>query len=109
MVIYSKIFLKNYIGITLFPFIILCSSVKKTNKLKKKIIVNHERIHLAQQKEMLVLPFYVVYLLSYFINLVKYRNHNKAYRNIVFEKEAYSNEKNLNYLETRKFFAWIRR
>ncbi len=109
MIIYSKILFKNYVGITLFPFIVLRSSVKKTNKLKKKIIVNHERIHLAQQREMFVLPFYMVYLANYLINLVRYRNHDKAYRNIVFEREAYANERNLKYLKNRKRFAWIRR
>jgi hypothetical protein len=29
----------------------------------------------------------------------------KEYKNISFEKEAYSNEDNLDYLKTRKWFA----
>ncbi len=104
MILYSKYFLKNYVGITLYPFIILDAKVKCTNK--EKYIINHERIHFAQQKEMLVFLFYIVYLVNYLTNFVRYKKHRKAYRNIVFEREAYSNERNLNYLERRKKFAW---
>jgi len=31
-----------------------------------------------------------------------------AYRNISFEREAYSNEKDLSYLDNRKIFAWTK-
>jgi len=30
----------------------------------------------------------------------------KGYRNISFEKEAYANEKDLNYLKNRRAYAW---
>ena len=90
-------------GITLFPFIV----IKHKNLRLDKSIINHEHIHLRQQLEMLVIPFYVFYLLHYVINLVKYQHHEKAYRNICFEREAYNNESNLNYLHSRKWFAWL--
>ena len=31
-----------------------------------------------------------------------------AYRNISFEREAYANQRNLNYLESRPMYAWRR-
>lgn len=32
----------------------------------------------------------------------------KGYENISLEKEAYNNENNLDYLKSRKHFAWIK-
>lgn len=99
--IYSKLHVS---GITLFPFIILQSKAL----LQDKTFVNHEHIHLRQQLEMLILPFYLFYLIHYGINLLKYKNHDTAYRNIVFEKEAYQNEDKLDYLAKRPLFNWLR-
>jgi len=91
-------------GMALFPFILV-----KTQKLKtNKTLINHENIHLRQQLELLLIPFYILYLLNYLLNLLYYMNHDKAYRNIVFEREAYSNERNHDYLKTRKFWDWVR-
>lgn len=91
-------------GMALFPFILV-----KTNTLKfNKSVINHEKIHLRQQLELLLVPFYTLYLLNYLLNLLYYMQHDKAYRNIVFEREAYVNERNLDYLKHRRFWGWIR-
>lgn len=66
------------------------------------VVENHERIHLQQQKELTPFVFLIQYLFSYISNLTKYGNHNKAYKNIYFEREAYHNESNLNYISTRE-------
>lgn len=71
-----------------------------------KYVVNHERIHTAQQRELLFIPFYIIYLIEWLIRLMQYRNRNDAYMNISFEREAYAHGHNLNYLSNRKFFAW---
>ncbi|MEI6754715.1 MAG: hypothetical protein WCK78_16305 [Paludibacter sp.] len=89
-------------GITLFPFIILREKALKQDKR----IMNHERIHIRQQVELLVLPFYVVYLIEYAVGLIKYRNKMKAYLNISFEREAYRHDANLDYLKKRQWWAW---
>ena len=52
----------------------------------------HEMVHQKQMDEYGVLKFYIIYLKDYFLNLVKYRNHDKAYFNIPFEVEAYSQQ-----------------
>tara|TARA_R110000822_G_scaffold161_1_gene724 strand:- start:27820 stop:28191 length:372 start_codon:yes stop_codon:yes gene_type:complete len=96
-------------GITLWPFIILREKYRgKTNywKLRAQRIINHETIHIEQQKELLVIPFYVLYILEYVIKLPFYGK--KAYYNISFEREAYSNELNKEYLSQRKRYAWIK-
>ncbi|MEX0995648.1 MAG: hypothetical protein WDZ45_01210 [Flavobacteriaceae bacterium] len=69
--------------------------------------MNHERIHLRQQLELLILPFYLWYGLEFLLRLLYFRNRYKAYRNISFEREAYSNEADLYYLKRRKFWAFI--
>lgn len=93
---------KGYTGITIFPFVFL-----KNNALKRNtVLVNHEKIHLKQQLELLVLPFYILYGIEFFIRLVKYKNWYLAYKNISFEREAYRNECNLNYIESRPYWGF---
>lgn len=94
---------RRFKGMSLWPFLIM-----KTKDLKKdRIFIDHERIHLRQQVELLVLPFYIWYLLEYLIRLLQYRNQMQAYRNISFEKEAYRRERQKDYLTHRRFWAFL--
>lgn len=88
---------KGYRAITLYPFIFVRNASDKYDK----VLINHEHIHLRQQKELLVLPFYIWYFLDFLFKYLRYRNWNKAYRNIIFEREAYNNQSNLDYLKVR--------
>lgn len=72
------------------------------------ITLNHEKIHTAQMKEMLYIFFYVWYVIEWFIRLFAFKGAKFAYRNISFEREAYSNDKDQDYLNTRKRFAFTR-
>jgi len=81
-------------AIAIFPFIFIHPDTKVTPRL-----INHERIHLRQQLEMLVIPFYVWYLIEYF---------TVGYEQNRFELEAYDNDYDLNYLSKRKWFAFIK-
>lgn len=90
-------------GMAIFPFILL----RKEEYKRNRVLINHERIHLQQQLELLIIPFYLLYLINYLYNLVLYREHHKAYLNIVFEREAYKKEGDLQYLRKRRFFAWF--
>ena len=91
-------------GMALFPFILVRKAGHKTDPR----LINHEKIHLAQQLELLILPFYLLYQLHYLVNLIRYRKHDRAYRNIVFEKEAYAMESCPEYLKNRPFWAWAK-
>lgn len=93
-----------YSAIALYPFVLVKNQALKQNE----VLIHHERIHLRQQIELLIIFFYLLYALNYLMNLIWYRNHYKAYREIVFEKEAYEMEKNLDYLQSRKCFSFIR-
>jgi len=95
-------FLK-YRGMALFPLIL----VKTEKDRKDEYLINHEKIHLRQQLELLILPFYLFYLLNYLYNLITSFDHEKAYRNIIFEQEAYDHETELNYLQNRRIFNFL--
>ena len=105
MIILNKYLVPNgYSGITVFPFIFLKYKVLKHNE----VIINHEKIHLRQQLELLVITFYVFYLIEFLIRLIKYKNWNLAYKNISFEGEAYKNESYLDYLNHRKSWQFLK-
>lgn len=87
----------------MFPFILL----RKKELRHNPILINHEKIHLRQQLEFLILPFYIWYLSEYYIKYLKYKNPDLAYRNISFEREAYDNDQNLDYLKKRKIWSFI--
>lgn len=73
--------------------------------------IRHESIHTEQGKEMLWIFFYLWYCIEYIMRLIQFRfNHSTAYRNISFEREAYTNEGDVLYLSTnRRPYAWLRR
>jgi len=85
---------QNIRAIALWPNIYVAS-----NTIIDDELINHEKIHLTQQKELLILPFYIWYLIELY---------TKGYRNISFEKEAYANEHNLTYLNNRRIFSFIK-
>ena len=95
---------KGYIGITLYPFII----VRSKQLMQHPLLLNHERIHLRQQAELLILPFYIWYVLEYLIRLLRYKSKKQAYLNIGFEREAYTNEGNPDYIKTKKLWSFIK-
>lgn len=104
MILISKYLVpKGYLGLTVFPFMFL-----KTPALKGDIVlINHEKIHLRQQLELLIIPFFFIYIFEFLIRLIQYRNWHLAYRNISFEREAYHNEKDLDYLKSRSMFKFV--
>jgi len=105
MIYISKIFIpKGFRGITLYPFILLKYLEDKDNPT----LINHEKIHLRQQLEMLILLFYVWYGFEFLIRLLQYKDRKAAYRNISFEREAYQREKDLDYLKKRSFWKFLK-
>ena len=90
-------------GICLYPFVLIGKETELTEQL-----INHEKIHLKQQLETFILPFYVWYFLEFLIRILKHRNLETAYRNISFEREAFLYESEFEYLNNRKRYAWFR-
>lgn len=103
VVVNKYLMAKGFKGISLWPFVIL----KHKALSKNPVFINHERIHLKQQIEMLILPFYLWYSIEFIIRLIQYKNRNSAYKNISFEREAYSNESNLDYFKKRNLWSFL--
>lgn len=100
MIIKNKILpFGPYEAMAIWPFIFT-----KVDMDQKTL--NHEKIHHAQQKELLLVGFYLFYVLNFLWNLI--RMNPSPYRAIVFEREAYDNDQDLDYLDKRKPFAWRR-
>ena len=103
LIVFKYLTPRGFRGLTFFPFVFM---VDKNDKLNK-VFINHEKIHIRQQLELLVLPFFLWYGIEYLFRLVQYKNRKKAYYNISFEREAYKNEKDLNYLKSRSFYKFL--
>lgn len=94
---------RGFRGLTLFPFVL----VKSKKDRQDLVFLNHEKIHIRQQLELLVVPFYVLYLLEFLVKWMVLKNRFKAYKSISFEKEAYGNEYDLGYLKKRKWYGFL--
>ena len=88
-------------GITLFPFVFIKGEGNER-------VIRHESIHIAQYAETLVLGFLFLYVIDFVHAFIKYKNYDDAYRSIRFEREAYANDHDENYLEMRQKFAWLK-
>lgn len=91
---YKKWF--NVVGITVWPFIFL-----RKDFADDKTTITHESIHVKQQGELLLILFYLWYVIEWMIK-------GFSYNKISFEKEAYANENNENYLNTRKHYSFLK-
>ena len=94
---------KDVVAVALFPFVL----VNKSKNIDQRVI-NHEKIHLHQQVELLIVFFYIWYGLEYLLRLLKYKNSDTAYRNICFEREAYLNESDNSYTKSRGFLTFLK-
>jgi hypothetical protein len=81
-------------GIVLYPFIFFAA------KNPDLTIQQHEDIHWQQIKNAGILGFYKTYLHEYFLGRKQGLTHDRAYRNISFEQEAYAQQRRTNYLAT---------
>lgn len=95
---YLSIFI-NIWAITLYPFIICKGEMDEQT-------LNHEKIHLAQQRELWLVGFYLLYAFYWLrARLLGMSNHD-AYMAIPFEVEAYAQQHDMDYLKNRERFAW---
>lgn len=93
-------------AVTFWPFVFVrCSVAVGTERYAR--LLNHEGIHGRQQLEMLFVFFYLWYLLEWVLRSVQYRSFHLGYRNVSFEREAYENENDVHYLESRRLFSWF--
>ena len=70
--------------------------------------LHHERIHTRQMLELLIVPFYLIYLIEWLIRFIRMRNIRRAYLSISFEREAYEHQGDPDYLRHRRPYAWLK-
>lgn len=105
MIIYNSIIpFKGFKACSIFPFIF----IRKEYKGKvEPTLLEHERTHFEQQKEMLFVFFYLWYAVEWLIRFVKYRDARLAYKRISLEQECYWATQMESYHKWRKHYAWI--
>lgn len=97
---------KGFVAINLFGLLFVRRAY--VSRLNKRVI-RHESIHTAQMVEMLFVFFYISYLLEWLYWLVRkfFDRSISPYRSISFEREAYANDMEEDYLKRRKpYSAW---
>ena len=67
----------------------------------------HETIHFQQYLELLFVGFLILYFLYWILYICKGMSGQDAYYNIPFEREAYDNDADPNYLQSRKRYGWV--
>ena len=53
------------------------------------------------------MPFSFLYICEWLLRTLLYLASYRAYRNISFEREAYANEGDMQYLSNRKSFGFL--
>ena len=92
-IVYNKFIpFKGFSAINLFGILFARSGVQISKK-----IINHELIHTAQMKELYYVLFYIIYIYYYVLY---------GYKDNPFEREAYLNQSNDNYLNERIKFSY---
>ena len=96
---------RRYSAINLFGILFVKPGVRLSDQL-----LRHETIHTRQMRELLYLPFYLMYVAEWLWHLVRLRGDAyRAYLAISFEREAYLNQNDTAYLASRRRFAPLRR
>lgn len=124
-IIYNKFIpLKGFKAMMLFGLLFV-----RKGATMNEADMNHEKIHAEQYREMtstgllaavllsvfglwwtlLVAPlaYYIWYVVEWIVRLAIIKDAHAAYRNISFEREAYANETDLEYLSNRKGYAFL--
>lgn len=94
----------------------------RRDKEFREVDLRHEEIHGAQQKELLLIGFYILYGVFFLWEclrclcdkqrgqapvIIKKRNFiHRVEHTIIFEREAYTEQYTNGYLSTRKKLAW---
>lgn len=118
-IIYNNILPPSgYKEIMLLCFVFAHKGTKVTD-----VDMRHEAIHWEQEKELLIVGFYILYVLMFAFRLVQYaitgyrlelHGFEKlslwktAYRRIPFEREAYCNQNYGGYIKDRQHYCWIK-
>ena len=97
------IFPSTFNALAVWPFIILREPALRGDS----VLIHHERIHLRQQLELLWVFFFIIYLAEFLAKIMIYKQPKLAYRNISFEREAYENEYDFDYVQRKPLWSFV--
>lgn len=118
-IVYNKyIPFKGYRVLNFFGILFVRDESGKKPTLSAQTL-NHEEIHNAQMRELLYIPYYILYLCEYvyrrvasvLANGVKAftsKVQKETYHKVSFELEAESGASDPNYISTRSKYAWTK-
>lgn len=101
---------KGFSAINLFGVIFVRKDLPEehlSDPLWLDTIVRHERIHTRQMVELLVIPFYLLYIVEWLVRLAICHDTESAYRSISFEQEAYAHQDDPEYIQQRRLYAFF--
>ena len=125
-IVWNKVIpVKGFYAITVIKWIFVRDEYQGSQGSESfKRMIRHESIHEQQILDwtpktfpewlrytigsILFYPTYVVEWLIKFIIAACKKFEIDAYKSISYEQEAYNNEDDLNYLENRKKFSWLK-
>jgi len=88
-------------AIAIYPFILV-----RSKEVIEPWILNHEKIHLQQQRELLIIGFFILALVEALYALIYKRSSLfETYLWQSAEQEAFLNQNNFEYLKTRKMWS----
>lgn len=101
---------RGYNAITIGCFIFVHDATNVDERL-----LTHEGIHWAQEKELLIIGFYLLYVVEFCRNFLFFSKRMKgfakiwktAYRWLSFEREAQDHEQDCGYLPNRPHYEWL--
>ena len=83
-------------------------TIPSNAEYKKKHVINHEYIHCQRALATGIVGFYGLFLLELIIKSIIHRSISKGYTSISFERESYLYMSDMNYLQKRKRYNWIK-
>lgn len=105
----ERFFFKESQGFAVWPLIVFPASDFRNTGDTFRLKFNHERIHLRQQIELLLVFFYIFHFLEWFLHrIIQRKDQLEAYFLYTAEQEAYQHMTNDNYLRYRRFLSMFR-
>ena len=93
----------HFSAITLFPFIFHNHKHITDSELR------HETVHFWQEVSLLIVFFYLLYLIFWLYNIIRYHDKTRAYYEIPFERSAYTLESREDLTVKEMIFDWTHR
>jgi hypothetical protein len=102
-IIYNKLIpFKGFRAINLLGIVF----ARKEYRPLSAVTIQHEMIHTEQMIELGYIFFYFLYIMEWIIKMLRYGS--QSYRNISFEREAYTWQNEHSYLQNRKRYIFLK-